>query len=298
MPTLTERLNRWRFRRVVQAITATPPVAAGPGPFAALSMVHHRDVLPYLLAAKSFVHYARPSRVIVVADPTLDESDGRLLAAHLPGIEILPAKAFQRPALPIGGTWERLSAIAEINREISIVQVDADTVTSGVPNDVIDAATKARSFIIRSEPGVEIVPLDVAQGVGERLLQESHHIQAVAESKLTQLSDWARLRYARGCSGFTGFGRGALDPALLAAISLQMRGIHGDRWDEWGTEQVTSNLLAASAEGAFMLPHPKYCNADSKAASTVVAHYIGYARHVTRDYEHAARRVIGALKQG
>lgn len=298
MPTLTERLNRWRFRRAVQAITATPPVPPGVRPFAALSMVHHRDVLPYLLAAKSFVHHAQPCRVIVVADPTLDEADGRLLAAHLPGIEILPAKAFQRPALPVGGTWERLSAIAELNGEISIVQVDADTVTSGVPDDVMAAAAEGRSFVIRSESGVEIVPLDAAQAVGERLIKESRHIQAVAESKLTQLSEWRRLRYARGCSGFTGFGRGALGPALLGEISLQMRAIHGDRWDEWGTEQVTSNLLAASAKGAFMLPHPKYCNADSKAASTVVAHYIGYARHVTRDYEHVARRVMAVLKPG
>lgn len=297
MPTLIERFNRWRFRAAIEEITATPPVTPGEGAFAALSMVHHRDVLPYLLAAKSFVHHARPSRVIVIADPTLDDNDRRLLARHLVGIEILAAQAFQKPALPVGGTWERLSAIAELNREISIVQVDADTVTSAVPDEVIRAATAGISFIVRSEAGVEIVPLDEAQRVGERLVAGSRHIQAVAESKLTQLPDWHRLRYARGCSGFTGFGRGALSPSGLAEISQQMRSIHGDRWNEWGTEQVTSNLLAASAHGAFMLPHPKYCNADSKAAPTVVTHYIGYARHVTRDYERTARQVMAQLMQ-
>jgi hypothetical protein len=297
MPTITERMNRWLFQKAVQKMRDTPPVARGVKPFTALSMVHQRDVLPYLLAIKTFAHYARPDRIVLVADPSLGAGDRAVLTRHVPGIEILEAAAFQRPALPVGGTWERLSAISVLCSETSVVQLDADTVTFDTPTEVVDAATAGHGFVIRSEAGVEIMPLDAAAAVGRQLLTSSRHIQAAAEARLTELHDLPRYRYVRGCSGFTGFGRGTLSPELLDMVSLQMRGIHGERWDEWGTEQVTSNLLAASAPRAFMLPHPRYCNADALAPSTVVSHYIGYARYTSRDYETRITRAVEILRQ-
>lgn len=296
MPTLTERVNRWRFQRAVKNIVETAPVRRGDKPFAALSMVHHRDVLAYLLAIKTFAHYAQPHRIVMIADPSITDDDRRVLAQQVPGIEIRAAESFRRPALPMGGTWERLSAIAELCSECSIVQLDADTVTFGVPHEVVEAAVAGRSFVIRSEAGVEIVSLASASETGRNLLRSSNHIQAAAEARLVDLQDAGELRYVRGCSGFTGFGRGALSPHRLADISAQMRHIHAARWDEWGTEQVTSNLLAASAPDAFMLPHPRYCNADALASSTVLAHYIGYARYTSRDYENRAVAARGLLR--
>ncbi|MBC7481983.1 MAG: hypothetical protein H7337_08830 [Rhizobacter sp.] len=264
----------------------------------ALTMVHHRDVLPYLLAIKTFAHHADPERIVLVADPSLDESDRAILRRHVPAIEILEAADHRRAELPVGGTWERLSAIARVSQEGPVVQLDADTVTFEHPHDVVQAIAENRSFVIRSEAGVEIQPLDAAAAVGQRLLQQSNHIQACSEARLTELPDWQQYRYVRGCSGFTGFGRGALDAERLAEVSRHMRTIHGARWDDWGTEQVTSNLMAASAPGAILLPHPLYCNADSMAASTVLAHYIGYARHVSRDYERRAVQAVHMLKRG
>ena len=296
MTTISERMNRWLFQRTVKGMLDTPPVARGNQTFAALSMVHQRDVLPYLLAIKTFASYARPERIILVADPSLDANDQALLSRHVPGIEIVKAESFRRPALPVGGTWERLSAISVLFAETSIVQLDADTVTFDKPTEVMDAAVAGRSFVIRSEAGVEIVPLDAAAAEGKRLLASSNHVQVAAEARMTELQDLTRYRYVRGCSGFTGVGRGALSPQLLDMVSHQMRGIHGARWDEWGTEQVTSNLLAASAPRAFLLPHPRYCNADSLAPSTVVSHYIGYARYTSRDYENRAARAQRLLR--
>jgi hypothetical protein len=55
--------------------------------------------------------------------------------------------------------------------------------------------------------------------------------------------------------------------------------------------------MAASAPGAAMLPHPRYCNADSLDRSTVLAHYIGYARYTSRDYERRATATAGLLRQ-
>jgi hypothetical protein len=297
MPTITERMNRWLFQRAVQKMRGTPPVTRGDRPFTALSMVHQRDVLPYLLAIKTFAHYARPERIVLVADPSLDAGDRAMLTHHVPSVEIMNAAAFRRPALPVGGTWERLSAISVLSSETSVVQLDADTVTFDTPTEVVEAATSGRGFVIRSEAGVEIMPLDGAADVGRRLLASSQHIQAAAEARLTELHDLPRFRYVRGCSGFTGFGQGTLSPELLDMVSLQMRAIHGVRWDEWGTEQVTSNLLAASAPRAFLLPHPRYCNADALAPHTVVSHYIGYARYTSRDYESRVARAVDVLGQ-
>lgn len=301
MPTLRERLNRLLFQRAVRSILDTPPVARGTVPFIALSMVHLRDVLPYLLAIKSFAAVARPERIVLVADPTLDASAREIIVRHVPFVEILEAGQFRRPALPVGGTWERLAAIAHLNHEASVVQLDADTVTYAEPTEVVTASAQGRSFVIRSEAGVQIVDLETAAATGRALLAQSQHIQAVAESRMHELPDAGRWRYVRGCSGFTGFGRGALSPVALDDVSQALRALHGDRWSEWGTEQVTSNLLAASAPGAFLLPHPRYCNADSRSADTVVAHFIGYARFVDRHYENSARAIahrLGAKGRG
>lgn len=298
MTSILERANRWRFQRAVASVLATPPVRAGDADFAALSMVRGRDTLAYLLAIKSFARHARPRRIIVIADPTLEDRQKRLIRSHAPAVEILDCAAFRRPALPVGGTWERLSAISTLNAECALVQLDADTVTFDTPSEVVRAIASGASFILRSEGGAQITDLETASTTGRRALSQSHHIQVAAEARLIELADGEGLRYVRGCSGFTGFGRGALSPGRLDDISLQMRRMHGARWDEWGSEQVTSNLLAASAPGAFMLPHPRYCNADSQTAASVFTHYIGYARFKSRDYELRARKVARELARG
>ena len=296
MTSLLERLNRLRFQRAVRAIRQTPPIRPGERPFAALSMVRRTDVLPYLLAIKSFAQHTRPERIILIADPSLTADDLGLIRRHAPAVEILPAERFRHPALPIGGTWERLAAIAALNADCSIVQLDADTVTFAEPEEVVRAACEGRTFVLRAKRGVEIVDLEAAAAEGRARLAQSQHIQVAVEARLTELPAPERFRYARGCSGFTGFGRGALSPEKLQLVSGQMRTLHGERWDEWGTEQVTSNLLAASTPGAFLLPHPRYCNADPAIEATVFSHYIGYARFRTRDYEKRARQTARHLR--
>jgi hypothetical protein len=292
---LAERLNRLRFETAARAMRDTPPIGLGDKDFAVLSMVQHKDVMAYLLAIKTFASRTRPGRIVVIADPTLDSADIALIRRHVRGVEIRKAETFQRPALPVGGTWERLAAIAALNAESSIVQLDSDTVTLGEAPEVVEAACAGRSFVLRPEPDEQIVDLATAAIVGRGKLEESRHIQAMAEARLTALPNADKRRYVRGCSGFTGFGRGAVCPASLDDLSGQMRALHGKRWDEWGSEQVASNLLAASAPGAFMLPHPRYCNADHQTQATALTHYIGYVRFTTRAYERQAREAARSL---
>lgn len=296
MVTLTERFNRLLFQRAVKDILKTPAVSRGNNPFAALTMVHQRDVLPYLLAIKTFAHFACPERILLVADPSMEEASKKTLRSHVPFLEIVEAEKFRRPALPIGGTWERLSAISVLNCESAIVQLDADTMTFDFPAEVVTCMQDNRCFVLRSENDTEIQSLDQAAEYGRTLLKSSQHVVAFAEASFTELPNSGQFRYVRGCSGFTGFGKGALSPDSLDWLSSSMRSLLGAKWDKWGSEQVSSNLLAASTPDAFLLPHPKYCNADQSAISTVVSHFIGYARHVTREYEHRAKQASRMLR--
>jgi hypothetical protein len=296
MVTLTERFNHFLFQRAIKDILNTPTVNRGSNRFTALTMVHQRDVLSYLLAIKTFAHHTKPDRIVVVADPSLTQSNKALLKKHIPFIEIVEAEKFRRPDLPIGGTWERLSAISILCTESPIVQLDADTVTFDTPAEVLACVRDNRCFIIRSEHGTEIQNLDIAALHGEELLKVSQHVVAYAEAALIKLGNWQNLRYVRGCSGFTGFGKGMLTPSALDELSRNMRSLLGAKWDKWGTEQVSSNLLAASSPNAYLLPHPKYCNADTLARETVVAHFIGYTRYVSREYEYRAKNAAQMLK--
>lgn len=298
MTSLRERFHKLLFNRAVGGVLQTPPLPPGDRPFAALSMVHTRDVASYLLAIKSFAAQTRPGRIVLVADPSLTAADRGMLRSHVPHIEIVDAAGFRRAALPVGGCWERLAAIAALSHETAIVQVDADTVTTGPLDDLIEPLLQGRSSLLSSEAGIRIVPLDEAARFGRTLLGTSQHIQVLFESRLDELPDAASWRYARGCAGFTAFARGALTPERLDAVSATMRQLHGPRWDDWGSEQATSNLLAASAPGAWLLPHPAYCNADSRASQTRLTHYIGYARFTSRAYEHDARRLIARWGRG
>jgi hypothetical protein len=297
MTSITERLNKLLFNRQVAQVLKTPPLKQGDRSFAALSMVHTRDVPSYLLAIKTFAAVTRPGRIVMVADPSISEDDRSVLRRHVPHIEIRDAVEFRSPVMPQGGCWERLSAIASINHEASIVQVDADTLTTGPLDDLVDALGSGRSAILRSEEGVDFVSLAEASRQGRERLARSQHVQVLCESRLDQLPGADTMRYVRGCAGFTAFAKAALSPDRLADLSSAMRAMLGPRWDDWGSEQFASNLLAASAPEAWLLPHPRYCNADSKAPETRLTHYIGYARFTSRTYERDARHMIASLAQ-
>ena len=75
----------------VRRMLDTPPlVTSADGP-TVLSMVHHRDVLPYLLAIKSFVRHVPSSRIVVIADPTITTFDRTVLSQHIPALDLRDA---------------------------------------------------------------------------------------------------------------------------------------------------------------------------------------------------------------
>lgn len=292
---LQERWHKWRFQKALSCIRSTPPIELGDEPFTLLSMVHHRDVDSYLLAVKSFVRFLRPRKIVVVTDPSITEADRRQLQHHVHGIVLLPADSFRHDKTPIGGTWERISAIARTVENDYVIQLDADTVTLDYPTEVAEAVRNEVSFPLATEDGQGFVLCkDIASWARGRL-STSEHIQVLAESMLDRLADAGELRYVRGCSGFTGFAKESFSIAKLCDFSEQMHGLIGTRWAEWGTEQFTSNYMVANSPAAIVLPHPKYCHPLREQQGTVFLHFVGYVRFKTGRYAEVARQVCNSF---
>jgi hypothetical protein len=291
-----QRIHRARFSLTVRRILQTPAVRLRNGlPFTLLSMVNHRDAIAYLLAAKSFCQQLLPNRVVVVADPTLTESDRSILQEHIIGTAFLEATDLRDSHLPRGGTWERLIGISEAVSDYYVIQLDADTVCVSRMEEVQAAIAANNAFLLSSGSGVQIQSLTDAAAWAQKRTEKVRHVQIHAEANLCALSGdgW---RYARACSGFAGFPKGSFNREMLRQISGAISSQIGNRWHEWGSEQVTSNLVCASQPNAFLLPHPKYCNADQEKPETAFLHFIGYTRYANARYATVARQVIERLE--
>lgn len=292
---IAERLRRAHFDWTVRGILRTPALVPGPNPFIALSMVQHKDVLPYLLALKSFARFLPPARVVLVADPTLDAADRALLRQHVPHIEIREAAEFRREGIPQGGCWERLSAISEYAAQSYVIQLDADTVTTAEPAAVRQALADGVCFTLGTEDVQPIVPCTEAARVAQQQLTGDDHIQGVAEACLDRFDPSGSFRYARGCAGFAGFARGAIAPEKVRDVSVRMGALMPGRWSAWGTDQFASNLLVCSAPGGRLLPHPDYCAPTRLTPRTVFLHFIGFIRFRDTLYARLARQVSREL---
>ncbi|TBO30234.1 hypothetical protein EYS42_11095 [Aquabacterium lacunae] len=255
-------------------------------------MVHQRDVLPYLCALKSFARHAEPSDVAVVCDPSIDDASRALFRKHIPHIRLLEACDFQHDSHPTGGTWERLAAIAHNASRQYTVQVDADTLTLDSIPEVTDAIDAGHGFVIGEETGQRIVSLAATAAHASQWTDE--HIQAFIEKRMHAHPPALSL-YVRGCSGFTGFPIDPLMTEKMRDFSRRMQAIAGQRWTEWGTEQITSNYLVANAKGSAVLPFPAYCTPDSSLQHVRFAHFIGYMRFTNALYRDATTALIGQL---
>ena len=292
---ITERIHRARFNWEVRGMRNTAPMLPGNQPFITLSMVQHRDVLPYLLAIKSFARYLQPARVVLVADPTLNQEDRRVLRVHVPHIEFRDAAEFQRDGIPQGGCWERLSAISEYASDAYVVQLDADTVSIDDLPAVRQAISDHVCFTLGTEDVQPILSCAAISAWARLRLEGKDHTQLLAEASLDQFDSTGTFKYARGCAGFSGFAPGSITPSMLLDISKRMEKLVGPQWTAWGTEQFTSNLLVCSSAGARLLPHPRYCNPGRITKATVFLHFIGYARHCSSLYGRLARQISQEL---
>jgi hypothetical protein len=283
---------RWQYHRVARQVLVTRPLERGTLPFVLLSMVHQRDVNSYLVAVKSFAHFANPSRIVVVCDPSIDNEDRATLRRHVPHVELRDAHEFTHPDIPRGGTWERLYAIAELARENYVVQLDADTLTVRPIPEVLDAIRAGSGFVLGEMPNTPIRSLPATRENALPWMKPGAHIQGIAETEMVNVGLPTDARYIRGCSGFTGFPRSKDMQATMTDFSRRMTGKLGADWKRWGTEQVTSNYLVSNAPGTQPLPFPKYGTPDNATMETAFYHFIGSMRFINAKYGTTSRYAI------
>lgn len=294
------RANFFRSRYLVQArqVVDTQPAVKGDMDFILLSMVHQRDVYSYLVAAKSFMRFNNPKRVVVVCDPSIQEADRVILLQHIPHAELRHADEFTHANIPRGGTWERLFAISGYAAESYVVQLDADTLTLQPNAEVKQAIVSRRGFVLGEMSDQKLLSLTETSAIGREGLLKSKHIQIASEAVIAELWFEEQARYVRGCAGFTGF---PPDPSMrekLIRFSTVMGEHFGVRWKEWGTEQVASNFLVANCPATTVLPFPKYGTPDVERSDTAFLHFIGPMRFINSRYQKLTAQALACFSSG
>lgn len=265
-----------------------------------VSQVCHRDVFMYLLAIKSLVRFLVPRKIYAIDDMTLTSDDKKQLRMSIQDICIIPIKEIDGGPCPRGGTWERLLFIADLAKQGYVVQIDCDTLTLKQPDEVIDSIKSRRSFTQGSYLGKRIVPLKEACIKAKSLLNNSNpHVQLMAESNFDRLRGYETKKYVRGCSGFAGFGDGTLSRKEIEDFSHQIQCLIGKlKWNEWGSEQVTSNFIVANSLKSIVLPFPEYgyLSKELKISSCKFIHFLGTYRFNNGTYARLGKTIIDQLK--
>jgi hypothetical protein len=291
---LRRQYARHRFEHSCRSVHATPPLRPVPAPVTILSMVSHADVIMYLIAIKSLYRRLGRGNILIIDDGSLTDDDRDFLSEHLTRPKIVPLSTLETGRCPKGGTWERLLLILELTADEYVIQVDSDTLATGVLDEVVDCIDGNRAFTLGTRMGQGFETLrDAAARIADL---PGDHVQMVAERALARFDDPDRRRYVRGSSGFAGFARGGFDRVRLEAFSAQMSGLIGDKWTEWGSEQVASNYAVANSTSACILPYPKYACFDLKMdpRASAFLHFIGTNRFDRGVYAALANQVMGA----
>jgi hypothetical protein len=289
--------KRW-FNYTTQNVFRTTMVRCDPtSNVVILSQIYAPDLSMYMLAAKSFARFIKPLEFVIV-DDGLSASDRQILSNHFERIRFLPTKEVQLGTCPNGGCWERLISIAELNAEHYVIQLDADTLTLSVPNEVAQCIAENRSFTLGTSSGQEITTFKKASEFARQ--HPSEHVQIQAEIAMDHYPGNEGLHYVRGCAGFAGFSRGLLSVTKVEEFSTTMSGLIGrEKWREWGSEQVTSNYLIANAPNPLILPLKSYPfwapGVDSQ--QTKLIHFVGTYRFYQGKYMSLARSIIKELEK-
>ena len=292
---LKDRFRRRWFAARCAGILDTPPATFDPASEVMIfTQLQHKDVLLFMLASKSFIRQVSISGVGILNDGSLRDEDIVLLRQHFPGADVYGLEQFRSSRCPRGGTWERLLALAELTRSRYVIQLDSDTLTLAPMPEVCSCVGNGTGFTIGTWDAQKFESMAYrAKGAQSFHPTRDSHIQLYAEARFDSLRDYEQLRYVRGCSGFAGFPKGSVSKEFIEDISSQMKDIVGDKWQEWGSEQVMSNIVVANMEKSMVLPHPKYSDCRKmRIPETVFVHFIGSCRFNRGVYERLGESTI------
>jgi hypothetical protein len=289
------KLARAVYNHACRGILATPPLSPKPGPLIFCSMMCERDLEMYLVAIKSVYTRIGEGNIYLINDGTLTPQSIGLLNHHLSAPTIVDIASIGTGPCPRGGTWERLLHILDLSANSYVIQVDSDILARQDIAEVVQYYRENRSFTLGTSAGRDFKSLMEAAAFAKAT--PGDHVQMIAERSFERLKGAQTRRYVRGCSGFAGFARGAATRAEAEEFSTEMEAMHGKRWSEWGTEQVTSSYLIANCANSCVLPWPRYANFSRtiRVEDAVLLHYIGDSRFYRGQYVRDSRREIAAL---
>ncbi len=290
------------FNHATRHFTQLPPLTLSNHPVCLVSLMCHRDVNQYVVAVNSFCQYLLPSRIIAVDDGSLSPKDKRQLQTLIPALEILAAKQFADSRLPTGGCWERIQAIADFVKDHYVIQMDADIFSQNKIDEVIAYSQQCLPFMLGTnhETGQKINTATEISEVATGLHANgkgSHHVQVMAEINLPGLNYKPNLKYVRACAGFAGFPKNSFAIEDLCIISEYMVKTIGDKWYNWGSEQVTSNIILANQANTKILPIKFYNSADFYTPALKLIHFIGTCRFDKGIFQKLAVNYINQHKQ-
>jgi hypothetical protein len=296
--------NKKRFNHVAKKVRDTQPINIQKNDNVVIvSQVYHAAMDMSLLALKSFAHHFTQGCFDILDDGSLTEEDHVLLHFHLPNLTITHIDDIPLGKCPKGGCWERLIHIIELSKNAYVIQVDTDTLTIGAIPEVVSCVETNQAFTI----GNPMWPRPVSRDYMSRLASawKGSHVQVKTEEQLKNITSISLSKYLRGCAAFTGFPKGAFDFSILEKFSLEMEQKLGkQKWHDWGSEQVSSNVMVSLCDNAIILPWPKYMNfgfptqtggnrnLDNFIGKTAVMHFIGSNRYDHRVYEKLTKQFV------
>lgn len=297
---IKDTFRRARFAYACRGVLLTKPMAmTNTANLALMTQLQHKDVLMALVAFKSFAMRIPVGAVYILSDGSLTADDFGLLRRHIPFATFIQLEEHQNQYCPKGGCWERLLSIAHLVKDHYVIQLDSDTLTLGDIHEVAECVSVNKSFVIGTWDNQEIETMTSRQGDAATILEKSMklpHIQLIAEANFNRLKRFHELQYVRGCAGFSGFAKGSFSRAFVEEISNQMSDALGDRWREWGSEQVMSNIVVANTSACRVLPHPKYSDCRKmRVPETVFVHFIGSCRFNGGIYAKLGKDLIAQL---
>lgn len=297
--------SKWHhfwFDTQCKGVLATPPLEIKDAPVRVVTMVSHRDFIMYLVAVKSLYPRLGQGRVVVLNDGTLTARDQELLYAHIPLLEIVHIGDVPTGKCQKGGTWERLLLISTLVKDAFVIQMDSDMVTSGDLSEVQALIRDETSFAMLgsgSVPKVETMAECAAHSKG----LTHPHIQAVVEKNFDRVPDCEHLKYMRATSAFAGFFKGSFTREDVERYHEMMAELFGrEKWTEWGSEQITSNIVVSNTARVQPLPVPKYVSywperpIDYHQAAMI--HFMGVHRYDNGFYIARANGAIKAMMNG
>jgi len=295
---MRQGLGRQKFLWRRRDVWKTPPVKLRAGGLRIVSLLGRSDLTLYLLAVKSLYRQIGEGDMMILNDGSLRPEDVGRLREHLPALTVLENGEVPTGQCQRGNCWERLMLILDQSKSHYVVQVDSDTLTLDAIGEVVRCYKENRAFTLGTRLGQSIV--NVEENAERIQNSASRHVQVEAERSLPRLQGTLGRKYVRGSAGFAGFPRGGNSRDTLEEFSVQMGRLLGDRWREWGSEQVASNYIIANCREAEVLPYPRYAcfGPEMDAQQNAFLHFIGTHRYFGGVYADRAGTVVRALGHG